>query len=113
MATLAAVQQYSERPILLIVWTHADGTTGENLTGATLSGYIKDMSTETSRPIAGTLTITAPAANGVFTWQPDPADIANAGAHQVQFEAVFGEEPDPARTIVYDWEIADSIVPAA
>lgn len=111
MSTLATVAQRSERPILSILWTHADGSTGENLTGATLSGYIKDTGTGASRPIAGTFAIVAPATNGVFTWQPDPTDVANAGAHQVQFEAVFGTEPTPARTIVYDWEIAESIVP--
>ena len=112
MAALATVAQRSERPILSILWTHADGTTGEDLDGATITGYIKDLTDGTSRAIAGTFHIVEPAADGVFTWQPDPADVANAGAHKVQFQAVFGTEPDPARTIVFEWEIAPSIVPA-
>jgi hypothetical protein len=111
VASLSTVAQRSERPILRIVWTHADNTTGENLTGATLSGYIKDLSSGVRRPILGTFAIVT-AASGVFTWQPDPADVANAGAHQVQFEATFAGEPTPARTAVYEWEIAESIVPA-
>jgi hypothetical protein len=110
MSSLATVAQRSERPILQVVWTHADNTTGENLTGATLSGYIKDLSTDATRPIAGTFAIVT-AASGIFSWQPDPADVANAGAHQVQFEATFAGEPTPARTVVYAWEIAESIVP--
>lgn len=110
MATLATVAQYSERPRVTVLWTHADGTTGEVLTGATISGYIKDLSSNVTRPIAGTFAITNAAA-GVFTWMPDPADVADVGAYQVQFEAVFGSEPTPARTIVYEWEVAESIVP--
>jgi hypothetical protein len=110
MANLSTVAQRSERPILRIVWTHADGTTGENLTGATLSGYIKDLASGEGRPILGTFALVTPA-SGIFTWQPDPADVANAGAHQVQFEATFAGEPTPARTVVFEWEIAESIVP--
>jgi hypothetical protein len=111
MAAISTVAQRSERPILQVVWTHADNTTGENLTGATLSGYIKDMSSGERRPILGTFAIVT-AASGIFTWQPDPADVANAGAHLVQFEATFAGAPTPARTIVFEWEIAESIVPA-
>jgi hypothetical protein len=111
MASLATVQQRSERPILRIEWTHADGSTGESLAGATLSGYIKDTSSGNLRPIAGTFGIVTAAA-GVFSWQPDPTDVATAGVYQVQFQAVFVGEPTPARTAVYEWEIAESIVPA-
>ena len=111
MPALATVAQRSERPILSITWVHADNTTGENLTGATLSGYIRDLATGADRPIAGTFALVTPA-SGVFSWQPDPTDVADAGVYQVQFQAVFGSEPTPARTAVYDWEIAESIVPA-
>jgi hypothetical protein len=110
MTSLSTIAQGSERPILTIVWTHADNTTGEDLTGATITGYIKDLATGNAVEIQGTFAITD-AANGVFTWTPDPLDVATDGAYQVQFSAVFAGEPTPARTAVFEWEIVESIIP--
>jgi hypothetical protein len=111
MANLATVAQGSERPAIPCVWTHADNTTGEDLTGAALTGYIKDLADGTLTEIQGTFAITDAAA-GVFTWTPDPIDVAEDGAYQVQFAAAFAGEPTPARSIVYEWTVAESIIPA-
>jgi hypothetical protein len=110
MSSISTVAAGSERPILTIVWTHADDTTGENLTGAALTGYIKNLTTGDVAEIQGTFAITDAAA-GVFTWTPDPADVAEDGTYQVQFSAVFAGEPTPARTAVFEWEIVESIIP--
>jgi hypothetical protein len=110
MANLTTIAQGSERPILTITWTHADNTTGENLTGATITGYIKDLATGNVVEIQGAFAITDATA-GVFTWTPDPLDVATDGAYQVQFSAVFAGEPTPARTAVFEWEIVESIIP--
>jgi hypothetical protein len=110
MPSLSTIAQGSERPVLTVIWCHADNTTGEDLTGATITGYIKNLDTGDVVEIQGTFAITD-AANGVFTWTPDPADVAEDGAYQVQFSAVFGSEPTPARTAVFEWEIVESIIP--
>jgi hypothetical protein len=110
MANLTTIQQGSERPVLTITWTHADNTTGEDLTGATITGYIKDLATGDVVEIQGTFAITDATA-GVFTWTPDPLDVATDGAYQVQFAATFAGEPTPARTAVFEWEIVESIIP--
>jgi hypothetical protein len=110
MTNLATVAQGSERPLIVVPYTHADNTTGEDLTGAVITGYLKDLATGEVRQIQGGIEITD-AANGVFEWTPDAQDVATAGTYQVQFSAVFGGEPTPGRTIVYEWEITESIIP--
>jgi YD repeat-containing protein len=110
MANLSTVAQGSERPLLVVPYTHADNTTGEDLTGAVITGYLKDLATGEVRQIVGGIEITD-TANGVFEWTPDAQDVATAGTYQVQFSAVFGSEPTPGRTIVYEWEITESIIP--
>ena len=37
--------------------------------------------------------------------------MASYGAYQVQFNAVWPGEPTPGLTAVFDWEIAESIIP--
>jgi hypothetical protein len=110
MTNLATVAQGSERPLIVVPYTHADNTTGEDLTGAVITGYLKDLATSEVRQIVGDIEITD-AANGVFEWTPDAQDVATSGTYQVQFSAVFAGEPTPGRTIVYEWEITESIIP--
>jgi hypothetical protein len=110
MPNLSTIAQGSERPILSILWQHADNTTGEDLTGAVLTGYIKDLATGNIVEIQGAIAVTDAAA-GTFTWTPDPFDVAEDGAYQVQFSATWPGEPTPGLTAVFDWEIAESIIP--
>ncbi len=108
MTALATVARGSLRPGVTVTWTHADGTTPEVLTGATITGWIKDLSTDEVRAIQGTFTVTD-AANGVFTWVLDPLDVATEGTYEVQFAASFASSPTPARTAVFTWEVAPSL----
>ena len=108
MAELPKVARGSLRPGVSVIWTHADGTTPEDLTNATISGWIKDAETNTVRDIAGTFTVTEAAA-GAFTWNLDPLDVATDGAYQVQFAATWPSSPTPGRTAVFEWEVVESL----
>jgi len=76
---------------LTITWQHPDGT-AHNLTGATLTGVIKNDA-GTSRAIDGTLAL-SDAANGVFTWTYGAIDVGTAGTFLVQFKATIGGQYD-------------------
>lgn len=95
------------RPGLTITWTQAGTTTAEDLTGATITGSLRDLHAGETRAIAGVLTVTD-AANGIFTWAYDAADVV-AGAYQVQFEAAFGAGASPSKTFLATWIVRESI----
>ena len=105
MALAQAIQD-SLRPSQIITWTRGDNTP-ENLTGATLTGKIRNNVTGTVRDIAGTLTVTD-GANGVFTWAYHADDVADAGRFMVQFKATFGDNPSPVRTIASEWFVYEA-----
>ncbi len=90
------------RPSQVITWTR-DDSTPEDLSGATLTGTIKN-SLGVVRAIAGTLTVTT-AASGIFTWAYHVDDVATAGKYRVQFTAAFGSTPTPAKTVIADWVV--------
>jgi hypothetical protein len=71
-----------------ITWQRSDGT-AHDLTGATLTGTIRDMA-GTERAIDGLLTITS-APDGQFTWAYGTNDVAAAGHYEVQFKATYGD----------------------
>ena len=98
---LAKAVAGATRPSQLITWQDADGN-AEDLTGATLSGTIRNRRTGASRAVAGALSVTDAAA-GVFTWAYHADDVAEAGRFDVQFVAAFGTEPSPAKTFRSLW----------
>ena len=104
---LASAVQGARRPAQEITWTR-DGSTAEDLTGATITGWIRNRNTGVTRAIAGTLTVTSAAA-GVFTWTYSAADVADAGEFDVQFNAAFGSNPTPARTITAKWVVTAAL----
>jgi hypothetical protein len=71
-----------------ITWERSDGT-AHDLTGATLSGTIRDRE-GTEWAIDGLLTITSPI-EGQFTWAYGTGDVAAAGHYEVQFKATYGD----------------------
>ena len=85
MATLTTVAQGSERPTVVLTWTHADNTTGEDLTDAAThrlrqgpgDGEVRAISAQSKSPTQRTACI---------EWTPDPFDVAEYGAYQVQFQ---------------------------
>lgn len=60
-----------------------------NLTGATLTGRLLDVSTGQARNIDGTLTGTD-LANGVIKWAPGANDVGTVGPHFLQITATIG-----------------------
>ena len=104
---LAAAVAGATRPSQVITWTRDDGN-AEPLTGATLTGRIRDRTTGVSRAIAGTLTLVNEAA-GVFRWDYAAGDVATAGVYDVQFTAAFTTGQTPARTFVSQWTVAEAL----
>lgn len=94
------------RPGQVVTWLRGDGTP-ENLTGATLSGKIRNEAGVT-RVIVGALTVTDAAA-GKFTWDYAAGDVATAGTFSVQFTATFAEAPTIAKTMIGQWVVEASL----
>lgn len=103
---LASAVATATRPSQVITWTDDSGA-ALNLTGATITGKIRDRA-KTVRSITGTLNVTD-AVGGIFTWVYSAADVATAGEFTVQFTAAFGSAPTPARTIVDKWFVYEVI----
>lgn len=69
-------------------WTRSDGS-AQDLTGAVLTGTKKNVRTGEVSAITGALALVSPSA-GTFTWTLSEADVAEAGAFEVQFLATYG-----------------------
>lgn len=95
------------RPSQQISWKRADGT-AESLTGATITGQIRNTSSQETRAITGGLSVLDGAA-GVFVWDYSAADVAEAGQFDVQFTAAFAASPSPARTVKARWTVEEAI----
>ena len=91
------------RPAQALTWKREDGS-AEDLTGATLTGSIRNRATGETRAITGVLTVTDGPA-GVFRWDYAAADVAEAGRFDVQFTAAFAAGLTPARTFVEQWTV--------
>lgn len=107
MRSLPRWVEGAERPSLLITWYREGTTTPEDLTGATLTGFIR--ADEATRVIVGTLTITS-AANGIFRWDLDTADVVDVGSVVVQFVATFASGQTPAKTFTVSWYFEAALV---
>jgi hypothetical protein len=105
--TLANAIQGALRPTQLITWLTGDGV-ALVLTGATITGVIRNRTNNVARAVAGTLAVTDGAA-GTFTWTYAAADVADAGTFDVQFSAAFGSAPTPARTFVATWVVEEAL----
>lgn len=99
--TLADAVAGATRPSQLITWMR-DATTPEPLTGATLTGRIRNEQTLQIRNITGTLSVTD-GPSGTFTWAYSAADVELPGNYSVQFTATFGSSPTTARTVAGEW----------
>jgi hypothetical protein len=84
-----------------ITFARADEAT-QNLTGATLTGTIKNIRTGVERAITGTLAL-GTAASGIFTWAYSAGDLV-AGDYQVQFVATYGDATID-RSAWVDWTV--------
>lgn len=104
---LADAVQNALRPSQLITWSRADGAP-EDLTGATLTGVIRDQRTGIARPLMGALAVTG-GPLGVFQWAYALADVAVAGGFDVQFTATFVAAPTPARSVAGQWTVREAL----
>ncbi len=96
------------RPSQQIVWTRAGLNTPEPLTGATITGKLRNCDTQEARAITGTLSV-LDGAQGQFVWDYSAADVAEAGQFDVQFTAAFAASPSPARTVKALWTVEEAI----
>lgn len=106
---LKTAVQGALRPSQVVTW-YRTGETVEDLTGATLTGVIRN-SAGVVRAIAGVLTVTDGEA-GEFRWDYHADDVAAAGNFTVQFSAAFGSNPTPARTRKSKWMIHEAMTVA-
>lgn len=104
---LANAVQGARRPAQAISWNR-EGGGAEDLTGATLTGTLRNRATGAVRAIAGALTVTDGAA-GAFRWDYATADVAEAGDFDVQFTAAFAAGLTPARTFVGRWHVTAAL----
>lgn len=109
MTSLPNWVQGAMRPSMLPTWYREGTETPEDLTGATLTGFIRPSSTGVTRAITGILTVTD-ATGGVFRWDLSAADVADAGRHKVLFNAAFGSGQTPAKTFKADWLVESALV---
>lgn len=91
-----------------ITWTDEDGT-AVDLTGAVLSGRIRNTATGVVTAIDGTLTPDADQATnpGVFTWAYGTNDVGTVGLFEVQFIATFGSLTE--KTLLEKWQVYDAL----
>jgi hypothetical protein len=108
---LAAAVKGGLRPSQIIIWTRSDGA-AEPLTGATLTGFIRDRTTGTTRAIVGALIVTDGAV-GAFRWDYAAADVAATGHYDVQFNAEFSSGQTPAKTFIERWEVREALAVTA
>ena len=102
---LANAVQAARHTAQRIVWADSDGDP-LNLTGATVTARLLDLSTGTARAVTGTLTVLEAEA-GVFSWAYGTEDVATAGQFNVQFVATFGSTND--KTLAELWEVEPAL----
>ncbi len=95
------------RPNQSITWEDGDGVPLD-LTGATITGKKRNLSSLATSNIEGALTVTD-AVNGVFVWAYHANDVAVAGDFTVQFTATFPSAPSPARNWKADWSVLEAL----
>lgn len=96
------------RPSTLITWYREGTTAPEDLTNATLTGFIQNIVSGTTVAIAGTLTVVDGEA-GQFRWDYATDDLATVGDFNVQFNAAFGTGQTPAKTFVARMTVVESL----
>lgn len=95
------------RPGQQITWLDGDGAPVD-LTGATITGRMKNKSSGQTRDITGLLTVND-GPNGVFTWTYDTEDVETAGGYAVQFTADYSEAPSPERNVIAAWTVMEAL----
>ena len=87
-----------------ITWTDEDGTVLD-LTGATITGFVRPNHSGTVRAIDGVLVL-SDAVNGVFTWAYGANDVSEYGDFEVQFVATYTLLE---KTILMAWHVHEGL----
>lgn len=95
------------RPNQSITWEDGDGIPLD-LTGAVITGKKRNLSSQVTANIEGTLTVTNATA-GIFVWAYAANEVAVAGDFAVQFTATFPNAPSPARSWKADWSVLEAL----
>ena len=101
---LANAVEAARHTVQTITWTDDDGT-GVNLTGATLTGKIRQGGAV--RSIDGTLALVT-AASGIFSWTYGALDVGTVGEAEVQFIATFSDTTKD-KSYIESWLIHDAL----
>lgn len=104
MALSDAVKNARHTP-QIITWLDTDGDP-LILTGAVITGRIKDTTTDVSRDMDGEFEVTD-GDIGEFSWTYGPNDVGTAGHFHVQFTADFGSLVD--KTLLTEWTVIEAI----
>lgn len=104
MVTLPSIVVGDRKRSFTITWTDDDDV-AINLTGATITGEIKNMVTGVEAAITGTLTLVT-AASGIFSWARSAADVATAGVYRVRFTATYSDTLT-TKSFAADWRVLD------
>lgn len=101
---LAAAVQNARHTAQQITWSDDQGN-AVDLTGATLTGYIKQGGVV--RAIDGALALVT-AASGVFSWTYGTNDVATDGDAEVQFVATYGGGTKD-KTLISPWRVYNAL----
>jgi len=101
---LANAVEAARHTVQTITWTDDDGT-AVNLTGATLTGKIRQDGT--TRSVDGTLALVT-AASGIFSWTYGALDVGTVGAAAVQFIATFADTTKD-KSYIELWYVHDAL----
>jgi len=101
---LAAAVQNARHTAQQITWTDDQGN-AVDLTGATLTGYIRQNGV--TRVIDGVLALVTAVA-GVFSWTYGTNDVGTDGDAEVQFVATFGDGTKD-KTLISVWRVHNAL----
>lgn len=84
-----------------------EGASPYDLTGATMSARIKNVSTGTASAATGSFALVTPT-SGIFTYTPSSSDIATAGLYKIQFIATYADTTKD-KTFVVGMQVYEAI----
>lgn len=102
---LPSVIEGSKYDPIDITWADEDGT-ARDLTGATLTGRLKNEETSEITVIDGSLVL-LDADDGIFTWTLGDNDVGTVGKFFVQFIATYAGG-ESARSVAERWCVNDA-----
>jgi len=104
--TLPPAVEGARKRTLTLTWKDTDDV-AVDLTGATITGKLKNMNTGVIASMDGVLALVT-AASGIFSWAFGVVDVGTVGFFKVQFIATYADTLKN-KTFVADWEVRDAL----